>query len=46
LVSQPVLSLIPAEARSAGPSAGLFEGPDGGVVFVFGLATFSYGAGD
>jgi transposase-like protein len=45
-VSRPVLSLLPAEARSIGPSAGLLEGPDGGVVFIFGLATFSYAAGD
>ena len=45
-VSQPVLALLPAEACSVGPSAGLLEGPDGGVVFVFGLATFSYGAAD
>src|SRR5674476_1042671 len=39
-VNQPVLALLPARARSVGPSAGLLEGPDGGVVFVFGLATF------
>src|SRR5674476_1157080 len=45
-VSQPVLELLPAEACSVGPSAGLLAGPDGGVVFVFGLATFSYAAGD
>src|SRR5674476_828850 len=45
-VSQPVLALLPAEACSVGPSAGLVEGPDGGVVFVFGLATFSFRAGD
>jgi transposase-like protein len=45
-VSQPVLSLLPAEARSVGPSAGLLEGPEGGVVFVFGLATFTWSAGD
>ena len=45
-VSQPVLELLPAKACSVGPSAGLLEGPDGGVVFVFGLATFSYRAGD
>src|SRR5665648_696004 len=45
-LSQPVLGLLPAEACSVGPSAGLVEGPDGGVVFVFGLATFSYRAGD
>src|SRR5665647_2788393 len=45
-VSQPVLGLLPAEACSVGASAGLVEGPDGGVVFVFGLATFSYAASD
>src|SRR5665648_619669 len=45
-VSQPVLDLLPAEACSVGPSAGLLEGPDGGGVFVFGLATFAYAAGD
>ena len=45
-VNQPVLSLLPAEARSVGPSAGLAEGPEGGVVFVFGLATFTWPAGD
>jgi hypothetical protein len=43
-VIQPVLPLLPAQARSIGPSAGLLEGPDGGVVFVFGLATFDYPA--
>ena len=46
LVSQPVLPMLPAQARSIGPSAGLLEGPEGGVVFVFGLATFTYAAGD
>jgi len=45
-VSQPVLPLLPSEARSIGPSAGLLEGPDGGVVFIFGLATLSYAAAD
>src|ERR1039458_2581278 len=45
-VSQPVLPLMPAQARSIGPSAGLLEGPGGGVVFIFGLATFSYGPAD
>jgi len=45
-VSQPVLPLLPSEARSIGPSAGLLEGPDGGVVFIFGLGTFSYAAAD
>ena len=45
-MSQPVLPLQPAQARSIGPSAGLLEGPGGGVVFIFGLATFSYGPAD
>ena len=45
-VSQPVLPLLPEAARPVGPSAGLLEGPDGGVVFVFGLATFAYDAAD
>src|SRR5450631_2685760 len=45
-VSQPALPLQPAQARSIGPSAGLLEGPGGGVVFIFGLATFSYGPAD
>src|SRR5665648_314620 len=45
-LSQPVLGLLPAEACSVGPSAGLVKSKDGGVVFVFGLATFSYRAGD
>ena len=45
-MSQPVLPLQPAQARSIGPCAGLLEGPDGGVVFIFGLATFSYGPAD
>src|ERR1039457_6808712 len=45
-VNQPVLQLLPARARSVGPSAGLLEDPDGGVVFVFGLATFSYASAD
>src|SRR5450759_1669339 len=45
-VSQPVLQLLPPRARSVGPSAGLLEGPGGGVVFVFGLATFSYASAD
>src|ERR1039457_5703666 len=45
-VSQPVLPMMPAQARSIGPSAGLLEGPGGGVVFIFGLAAFSYGPAD
>ncbi len=45
-VGQSVLPFVPGEARSVGPSAGLVEGPDGGVVFVFGMATYTYAAGD
>ena len=45
-VNQPVLQLRPARAQPVGPSAGLLEGPEGGVVFVFGLATFSYASAD
>jgi len=45
-VTQLVLPLLPAQARSVGASAGLLEGPDGGVVLVFGLATYNYAAGD
>ena len=46
-MTQPVLPLLPAGARSVGPSAGLAEDPQGGgVVFVFGLATFGFVAGD
>src|SRR5665647_3516952 len=43
-VSQPVLSMLPSGARAIGPSAGLLEGPDGGVVFVFGRAALDGGA--
>lgn len=45
-VSQPVLPLLPADARSIGPSVGLLEGTDGGVVFVFGLVTFTFDPSD
>jgi transposase len=45
-VSQPVLPLLPADAVAIGPVAGLVEGLDGGVVFVAGLATFAFAAGD
>ncbi len=45
-MGQPVLPFLPAEARSVGSSAGLVEGPDGGVVFVYGMATYTYAAGD
>jgi len=45
-VTQAVLPLLPADAVPIGPLAGLVEGPDGGVVFVAGLATFAFDAGD
>jgi hypothetical protein len=46
-VSQPVLPLLPADAVPIGPLAGLLENPDdGGAVFVCGLVTFSFAAGD
>ena len=46
-MSQPVLPLMPADAVAVGPLAGLLESPDdGGVVFVCGLVTFSFAAGD
>jgi transposase-like protein len=46
-VSQQVLLLMPAEAKPIGPVAGLVEDVDeGGVVFVSGLATFTFAAGD
>src|SRR5438309_6616688 len=46
-VSQSVLPLLPAQARSVGPSAGLLDDGEGaGVVFVFGLATYTFAAGD
>ena len=45
-MSQPVLALVPGDAVAIGPSAGLVEGPDGGVVFVFGLATFAFAKDD
>src|ERR1035437_3244929 len=45
-VNEPVLALLPARARSVGPSAGLLEGPGGGVGFVFGVATFRYASAD
>src|SRR2546421_3678093 len=46
LVNQAVLPLLPAEVVPIGPVAGLVEGPEGGVVFVSGMATFAFDAGD
>jgi transposase-like protein len=45
-VNQAVLPLLPADAVPIGPVAGLVEGPEGGVVFVSGMATFAFDAGD
>ena len=45
-MTQAVLPLLPAEAVPIGPVAGLVEGPEGGVVFVCGMATFAFDAGD
>lgn len=41
-----MLPLVPAQARSIGPSVGLLEGAEGGVVFVFGLVTFTFAVSD
>ncbi|TWP31995.1 putative transposase [Leekyejoonella antrihumi] len=45
-VSQPVLPLLPAEARPIGPIAGLVTTGEGSVVFVAGQASFAFAAGD
>src|SRR2546421_6764012 len=45
-MTQAVLPLLPAEAVPIGPVAGVVEGPEGGVVFVCGMATFAFDAGD
>jgi transposase-like protein len=44
--NQAVLALLPADAVAIGPVAGLVEGPEGGVVFVSGMATFAFDCGD
>ena len=47
VVTQPVLPLTPAGATPIGPIAALVADPDGGsVVYVNGLATFCFDAGD
>ncbi|MEO7069359.1 MAG: putative transposase [Nostocoides sp.] len=45
-VSQPVLPLLPAEARPIGPVAGMVTTGEGSVVFVAGQASFAFAAGD
>jgi Homeodomain-like domain-containing protein len=44
--NQAVLALLPADAVAIGRVAGLVEGPEGGVVFVSGMATFAFDCGD
>jgi transposase-like protein len=44
--NQAVLPLLPAGAVAIGPVAGLVEGPEGGVVFVSGMATFAFDSSD
>lgn len=44
--NQAVLPLLPADAVSIGSVAGLVEGPEGGVVFVSGMATFAFDSSD
>ncbi len=46
LSPQSRLALIPAEARPIGLAAGLLEDERGGVVFLHGLATHQWSAGD
>lgn len=43
---QPPLPLVPGEAVAIGDVAGLVEGPDGGVVYVFGAAAYTWEPGD
>src|SRR4030081_1800983 len=44
--SFPQTALLPPLTRSIGPIAGIEENDKGGVVFVYGWATMSWGAGD
>jgi hypothetical protein len=43
---QPPLPLLPAGATPIGEAAGLAEGEDGGVVFLWGAAAYAWDAGD
>jgi hypothetical protein len=45
-VKRAVLPLHPVEAVPVGPIAGLVEGPEAEVVFVSGMATFTFDVGD
>ena len=47
MLTQLPLPLLPADAREIAPGAGVVDSPDGGgVVWVHGLATFAWDAGD
>ncbi len=47
MLTQLPLPLLPADAREIAPGAGVADSPDGGgVVWVHGLATFAWDAGD
>src|SRR5260370_4108784 len=47
MLTQLPLPLLPGDAREIAPGAGVVDGPDGGgVVWVHGLATFAWDAGD
>lgn len=42
----PSLALPPAGSKAIAPGVDLHEGPDGGVVFLWGMAAWCWGAGD
>src|SRR5260370_19787082 len=47
MLSELPLPMLPGDAREMAPGAGVVDGPDGGgVVWVHGLATFAWDAGD
>src|SRR5260370_695412 len=47
MLTQLPLPMLPGDAREIAPGAGVVDGPDGGgVVWVHGLATFAWDAGD
>src|SRR5260370_2631725 len=47
MLTQLPLPMLPGDGREIAPGAGVVDGPDGGgVVWVHGLATFAWDAGD
>ncbi len=46
MLTQVPLPLLPQDAAEIAPGVGVVTGPDGGVVWVHGLATFAWDAGD